>query len=185
MTALPGLSELLGRHRRLLVRHFEKRGASLRRFESAEDLAQGVHLHAVRVEDRFEYQGEGPFVRWLLRLAKQHMADRVEYWTALKRDAGPMLRITYGASTTSGGVQPATPDSGPVTRASRHELLDVAARALDGLPPRDRAIVTLLSGGASIADIAAQLEVTQSAAQRARLRAIERFKKIYTIVSRR
>jgi len=175
MNSLP---ELLERHRDLLVRHLARRGGGLLRFETPEDLAQSVHLHAINVADRFAYRGEGAFVRWLLRLAKQHIADRIEYWTALKRDAGPMLRITFGA-------EPAGRVTGPVTRASRNEMLEVAATALDGLPPRDREIVRWMSAGASIDDLARQLGIGRAAAQRARLRAVERFKKIFTIVARK
>ena len=178
------LPELLTKHRPVLVRYFERNARSLRRYEAAEDLAQGVHLHAVRHEDRFEYQGEKPFVSWLLHLAQQHLADRIAHWKALKRDAGPMMRITYGAGATA-GVNPVSPATGPITHASRQEQLRVAALAMDGLPARDRQLVQMVTSGASIESVAERLRISPAAAQKARLRALDRFRKIYEIVLRR
>ena len=175
------LPDLLSAHRATLVRFFERKGAYLKRYEAAEDLAQGVHLHALRYADRFEYQGDPQFVSWLLQLARQHLANRIAHWKALKRDAGPMMRITFSGT----GVQPAADAIGPSTHASQKEQLNTAALAMDGLPPRDRELVKLMSAGASIADIAAQMDMTETATQRARLRAIDRFRKIYEIVERK
>jgi RNA polymerase sigma factor (sigma-70 family) len=179
---------LLVSHRPRLVRYFERRGGALLRQESADDLAQGVHLYALRHRDGFAYQGDRAFVGWLLRLARQHMARRIEYWAALKRDGGRMFRITFGAATSPGagthGVQPAAAAPGPITAAARAEQLDLAARALDGLPERDCELVRLMARDLSVKEIAQRLEVSEAAAQRARLRAIERFRKIYTILER-
>lgn len=175
------LEDLLARHREKLVRYFRKHGAYLRRYEASEDLAQGVHLHAVKNQDRFEYQGEPQFVSWLLKLADQHLADRIAHWKALKRDAGPMVRISFSGA----GVEPAGSLTGPITYASRKEQLRLATLAMDGLPPRDRELVHLMTTGAGIDTIAGQLAVSPAAAQRARLRALDRFRKIYSIVERR
>jgi len=175
------LEELLTRHRETLVRYFRRHGAYLRRYEASEDLAQGVHLHAVKHQDQFAYQGEPQFVSWLLRLAHQHLADRVAHWKALKRDAGPMMRISFSGA----GVEPAGSLTGPLTYASRKEQLRLATLAMDGLPPRDREIVRLMTDGAGIETVAERLAVSEAAAQRARLRAMDRFRKIYAIVERR
>lgn len=180
----PTLSELLVRHRDVLRRYFASNASWLRRYEGSEDFAQGVHLHAIRHADRFEYQGEPQFVAWIRKLAHQHLADRVAHWKALKRDAGPMLRITMADSTRGAGVDPAAELTGPVTWASRQEQLRLAARAMDGLPPRDRELVRLMTHGAGIDTVAQRLELSASAAQRARLRAMDRFRKIYAIMMR-
>ena len=175
----PPLATLLDRHRATLVRYFERKGTGLARFESAEDLAQGVHLHAIDHRARFTYQGDEAFVGWLLALARQHLSRRIEHWTALKRDAGPMLRISFGA-----GVDPVAQQTGPVTRAERSEQLDLAALAMEGLPPRDRELVRLMTRDVPIAATAERLGMSEAAAQRARLRAVERFRKIYRILER-
>lgn len=179
---------LLVDHRPRLVRYFERRGGALLRKESPDDLAQGVHLYALTRRDGFTYQGDRAFVAWLLRLARQHLARRIEYWTALKRDGGRMVRITFGAATPAAGathgVQPAAGGPGPITAAERAEQLDVAARALDGLPERDRRLVRLMARDLTVKEIAGELDISEAAAQRARLRAVERFRKIYTILER-
>jgi RNA polymerase sigma factor (sigma-70 family) len=180
------LSELLTRYRGRLVRYFERKGRALRRHESAEDLAQGVHLHALANRRHFRYQGERPFVSWMLKVARQYLARRIEHWSAAKRDAGPMMRITFGTATRDGSVTvPAADEPGPSTHASRNEQIAIAARAIDGLPPRDREIVRMMTREASSSEIAARLDISPEAAKKARQRAMERFRKIYTILERR
>ena len=180
----PGLTTLLTRHRPRLVRYFESKGGAIRQHESPEDLAQGVHLHALANRDRFEYQGEEAFVGWMLQVARQYLARRVHHWKALKRDAGPMMRITFGADSQSGRRSPVAEGPGPITHASQSEQIELAARAIDGLPPRDREIVRMMSRDLSVREIAQRLSISESAAQKARLRAAERFRKIYTILER-
>ena len=180
-------AELLVRHRPRLVRDCERRAGARRRQESPEDLAQGVHLHALNHGEGFDYLGDRAFVAWLLRLARQHLSRRIEHWNAMKRDGGRMARITFAGSSTGAGtrgVQPAEQGPGPVTAASQNEQLDIAARALDGLPVRDRELVRLMARDFSVREIATRLGVSEAAAQRARHRAVERFRKIYTILER-
>jgi RNA polymerase sigma factor (sigma-70 family) len=183
------MTTLLTRHRARLVQYFERKGRAIQRHESAEDLAQGVHLHAIANQHRFEYQGEKAFVGWILKVARQYLTRRVQHWSALKRDAGPIMRITFGIDTNDGvrlggAAQPEANGPGPVTHASRAEQLELAARAIDGLPPRDRTIVRMMAGDHSIKEIAEELKISEAAAQKARLRAVERFRKIYTILER-
>ena len=52
------LSRLLTRHRARLVGYFERKGWAIRQHESPEDLAQGVHLHALANQHHFTYEGE-------------------------------------------------------------------------------------------------------------------------------
>ena len=180
---VPTLTELLTTHRDQLVRFLEREASGLRRFEDAEDLAQGVHMHALKVEDRFTYQGEPQFIGWLYAVARRYIADRHAYWKALKRNAGTLLRLTYGAGSEPGGAQFAPPlqITGPQTFAQRREQVDVAAQAIAALPSRDRQIVELVHQGQEIEGIADALGITHAAAQRARLRAIERFEKLFRL----
>jgi len=184
----PGLTTLLTRHRGRLVRYFERKGRVIQQHEAPEDLAQGVHLHAIANQHRFDYQGDKAFVGWMLKVARQHLARRVQHWTTLKRDAGPVFRITFGANgdTVAPGtvMDPASGEPGPITHASNTEQLALAARAIDGLPPRDREIMRLMARELSIREIADRIGISPSATQKARLRAQERFRKIYTILER-
>lgn len=184
----PGLTTLLTRHRPRLVRYFARKGRVISRHEAPEDLAQGVHLHAIANQGRFSYRGDKQFVAWMLKVARQHLARRIQHWTTLKRDAGPMMRITLAG--TRGHASPGTvldPQDGgpgPVTHASHTEQLALAARAIDGLPPRDREIVRLVAREMTIREISDRIGISPSATQKARLRAMERFRKIYTILER-
>lgn len=188
MSDAPTLEELLVRHRDVLVRYLQRRGSGLLRFEGAEDLAQAVHMKAVNARERFEYRGEQAFIGWICTLGRQHIADRNAYWKAQKRNAGPMLRITYSAPDTMGGgpgIAPAAEQRGPTTFAGVREQVELAARAIATLPSRDAQIVGLIRQGADVDAVAEALGVSYAAAQRARLRAIERFRKAFELLTRR
>lgn len=187
MTDAPSMEDLLMRHRDVLVRYLHRKGSGLLRFESAEDLAQAVHIKAIQAEHRFDYRGDDAFIGWICTLGRQHIADRNAYWKAQKRNAGPMLRITYGSATTGSGakgVSPAAAQQGPTTFAGVREQVEVAARAIATLPPRDAQIVELIRAGADVEDVARELGVSYAAAQRARLRSIERFRKAFELLTR-
>ena len=94
------------------------------------------------------------------------------------------MRITFGVDTHNGAPAPAADGPGPITHASQSEQIELAARAIDGLPPRDQEIVRMMSRDLSVREIAERLSVSEAAAQKARLRAAERFRKIYTIIER-
>ena len=183
----PGLETLLERHRDQLVRFLERQAGGLARFEDAEDLAQGVQIHALKVADRFEYRGERAFLGWLYAVARRYVADRNAYWKALKRNAGTMLRLTFGASSEPGGGALAPPAhmTGPQTFADRREQVTIAAEVIAALSGRDRQIVELVNQGAEIQQIADVLELSYEAAQRARLRAISRFEKLFRLSAER
>lgn len=183
MADAPPLTDLLERHRDQLVRFLAREAGGLMRYEDAEDLAQGVHMHALRVEERFEYQGEPQFIGWLYAVARRYIADRNAYWKALKRNAGTMLRLTFGASSEpgSGAFAPPARLTGPQTFAQRREMVDVAAEAIAALPERDQRIVELANRGMDIDQLADALEVSAAAAQRARHRAVERFEKLFRL----
>lgn len=98
------LSELLIEHRAELVRFLERQAGSVLKFESAEDLAQGLQLQLLRREDGFTDQGPVAFRSWLQESARRFVGQRRGYWQALKRQAGPMLRISFSGS--RGAVDP-------------------------------------------------------------------------------
>ena len=179
------LSDLLTAHRPRLVRYFRQKGRGIRHHESPEDLAQGVHLHVLANQHHFRYEGEAQFAGWMLKVARQYLSRRIDHWSAAKRDAGPLLRITFGVETHNGRVSmPAAGGPGPATHASNREQLDIAVRAIDGLPPRDREIVRMITRDVSAKEIGEHLGISREAAQKARQRAVGRFRKIYTILER-
>ena len=183
----PALGELLERHRDALRRLVERRGKGLLSFESPDDLVQGIHLRALEVADRFAYRGEREFLGWIARLARQHFADRHEYWSALKRNPRGLLRLSSLASTLGARPRPGAPPSptpGPATLASRREEVDLALRAIGLLLPRDQMLVRWIGEDLPIAEVASRLGISPDAAERARRRAVERLRKAYSLVSR-
>lgn len=183
----PPLAELLERERPGLVRFLERAARGLLRYESAEDLAQAVHLQALEARDRLAWRGEEAFRGWLHAIARQVIARRHEHWRALKRNAAHVLRISAGGASQGsarGGVDPAGARTGPVTLADRREQLALATQALATLLPRDQEIVRLVREGAGTAQLAAALAISPGAAERARERAFDRFERAFSALRR-
>lgn len=180
------LRELLVKHREAMVRIAGQIGGGLLRYETAEDLVQGVQLHALHVADHFTDQGDAAFIAWIRQLIRQHIARRHQYWSSQKRDAGAMLRISVsgGSSGHSSGIDPSASRTGPATFADRREQFRLAMQALEVLSARDRAIVRLVREGRSTAEIAEALALGLAAAEKARSRAMERFRKTYALLNR-
>ena len=184
----PALNERLIEHGNWLRARIERRAGWLLRVDGVEDLLQDIQLRALKAADDFEYQGEGQLKAWLDRLVGQHLADRHRYWNAGRRNAGHMLRVSAvgSPSTITGGrgVDPTADGPGPMTWAEARDQHAFAVRAINALLPRDQQIVEWLREGRSDADLAESLGVTAEAAARARLRAIERFRRAYELLVR-
>jgi len=179
----PTLDDLLVAHRLRLVGFLRERARGLLAWESLDDLVQGVHLRAIEGQSGFEYRSEPEFVGWLFTLAQRHVADRHDYWTALKRRSGSVLRFTLSQGV-GGTPLPAGSTAGPGTFASRRELLELATRSLAALPERDRRLVEWMSEQVPLEDQAARLGISYAAVQRAGVRAQERFRKTFELVRR-
>lgn len=164
-----------------MARHQGKR---LLRHETAEDLAQGIRARALERGGSFEFRSEIEFRAWLAAVAKSYLADRHAYWSRLKRNPARLVRLTWGAGTGDSQAAPEPPGTrtGPSTFASRREQLALAVRALSMLLPRDRDIVTWDADGLAITDVAERLAISYDAAEKARARALERFRKAYRLL---
>ena len=185
MTGSPDLEALLEVHEPKLRAFVRRRSGRLLRYEAVDDLVQGVQARVLERGATFRDRGEGSFWAWQQVVAKSYLADRVVYWTALRRRPGALLRLTMAGQTTGapGAVpEPAAEGTGPITFAQRREQLEAAVRALDLLLPRDRQILLLLREGHTTGDLARHLDLKYDAAEKARARAIERFRKSFTLV---
>jgi len=168
-----------------LARRVRREGSALLRFESEEDLVQGIHLRALAMASRFEFRGEASFRAWLLGVARAHLADRRDYWHALKRRSGQVLRLTWSglsAGTVTRERLPASTATGPSTFASRREDLALVARALGLLSARDRELVEWQSEEVALTEQARRLGLAEDSARRAGHRALERFKKTWRLL---
>ncbi|MEM7202385.1 MAG: hypothetical protein AAF628_19090 [Planctomycetota bacterium] len=171
------------RHRDGLLRYLEGRGRGLLAYESAEDLAQGVHERALASED-FEHRGEAEFVTWLRVIADRHVADRHDYWSAHKRGCGKILRLTLsGVRATDATPIPAEQQTGPATFAERREALSRIARAMAVLPERDQQLIRWRCEDVALDEQARRLGLGYDAAQRAGVRALERLRRAFALLS--
>ncbi len=180
------LAELLQRHREALLAFVTRRGGRVLRFEAPEDLVQGIHLRALK-QEHFEFRGKKPFLEWMHQLARSHLADRHAYWMAVRRRPGALLRLTEAASSTSdahAAAEPVRDSTGPATFAERREALAIAYDAVTALLPRDQQLVRWSCEDVELDEMAARLGVTYEAARRARLRALDRFRKAHRLARR-
>jgi len=180
------LPELLVANRVGLLRHVERHAGRVLRFETADDLVQGIHLRALKSSGSFEYRGLEPFLAWLHEVARSHFKERREHWWALKRRPAGLFRLTQGVSSDPDAVvEPAGTATGPSTFAARKEHLTFAVKALGMLLPRDQKLVRWSTEGMGDEEMAGRLGLEPRAAARARQRAIERFRHAYRLLHQR
>ncbi len=183
----PTLRELVERERPSVRRWVEHEAGRLLARESVDDLVSGIVLRAIERESTFEYRSDAEFAGWLRTIARQYLADRWQYWHALRRHAGRLLAsadLSATGAERAGGVPLARARTGPSTFAERRELVGIAERALLLLPERDQEILRLQSSGATCAEIGARVGLSPDSADQARRRAIERFRKAFELVTR-
>ncbi len=182
----PGdLSPLLGAHRNVLLGFVRRHGGLCLRHETEDDLVQGVHMQAIAQAARFEYRSHPEFEAWVLRIARGHLSDRRAYWTASKRRPERLLRLTSGDGRAPGAVrEPAARIAGPVTRADRADRLRLAEETLTLLLPRDAELVRGQADGLTLEDEATRLGISYAAAQKARERALERYRKAFVLLAK-
>lgn len=80
-------------------------GKALLAKESSSDLAQSVCREILEHVDRFQYQGEAQFKKWLYTTALRKIAKRYEHYGAAKRDAWKEVPLAGASSDDS--VDPA------------------------------------------------------------------------------
>jgi RNA polymerase sigma factor (sigma-70 family) len=183
----PALADLVARHVPELTAFAERHaGRRLLAIETKDDLAQGVCQRALERGGGFEFRSEPEFRAWLFQVARRYLADRREHWSARKRRPARLLRLTAtGSETNDPGAarEPAVRRTGPSTFASRREQLTLALQAVTMLLPRDRDLVTWHAEGVDADTVAARLGTSRDAADRARRRALERFRAAFALIS--
>ncbi|HLO39737.1 MAG TPA: sigma-70 family RNA polymerase sigma factor [Phycisphaerales bacterium] len=162
-------------------------GIVLLRFESVDDLVQGISQEAIRSSKGFTYGGPSAFASWLTLIGRRYLSARRDYWLAHKRNPGNVLRLTVSGSGTRPRPRAELADTatGPATFAFRREQLILATRAMAMLLPRDREIITMMSEGLQGAQIAERLGVSLDAAEKARTRAVERLRKAFELLGQK
>lgn len=182
MSETPTLRTLLVEHQDDLARFVARHaGARLLRFESAEDLVQGMLVQILAYEESFEYRSVPEFLAWLYRIARQQIYKRTAHWYAAKRGSGDVVRLL---ARETGEIDPPASGTSPSSFAGRREQVVLVTRALARLGGRDREIVEWSAAGASIEELAERLGIAYEAAKKARLRALERLRKLYELAAK-
>ena len=133
------------------------------------DLVQSALGEAVRHLDRFEYCGEGSFLRWLTTIAHNKLRHEVRDRHRARRDVGREEPLDAGTSVGASGGPPAR-DPSPSMAAAGHELEERYRRELESLDPQDQELLLLhLELGCTHAEIAAALSITSPEAVRKRI----------------
>jgi len=128
--------------------------AALRQAFEVEDLMQETFLRACREFDRFQYQGQGSFLRWLMSIAGCIVVDAARYQGREKRKA-EMLPLW--SESRPGGANPLETRTPSLLLAQR-EGLDLLFDSLDRLPEQYREIILLAKvEGLSTAEMADRL----------------------------
>lgn len=138
--ALVALLELHGPTvRRRVARDLPRQWQSLL---SVDDVLQQAYADAFMGIAKFEPHGDGAFLAWLGRLARNAMLDAIEMLQALKRGGGRQrvqpgpersLETLLAAVTMTGGT--------PSAIVSREEALKSLAAAVERLPPTHRTVI--------------------------------------------
>ena len=172
-------------HEEDLVSYLARHAGWILRYETVEDLLQGLHLRMLERGGEFDYRGREAFLKWIYAVARTFLADRSDYWSALKRKSAGLLRLTSGGTPSDPRAirEPAGTRTGPSTFASRREQLAQAVRALAVLLPRDRDLVRWSSEDVPLEEQAGRLGITYNALKQARFRALERYRKAYALLS--
>jgi RNA polymerase sigma factor (sigma-70 family) len=143
-------------------------GPGLRHELESSDVVQEAMGEIVRGLPELEPRGEAALVAWLAAVVENRLRDLAKYHGAQMRDRGREVELASGSGSSSGLedlVRAASAD-GPLERLARADLAQRVAEALGALEPRHAAALRARSGGASWAEVAAELALPSDGAAR-------------------
>lgn len=137
--------------------------------ESGDDLVQSTCREILENLHRFQHSGEDGFRRWLYRTALRKIADRHAYLLAQRRDV--VREHPLGETAAAAPRRGPTPSQEAIAR----EQVDRIEGALERLPADYREVIVLARQvGLSHAEIAAEMQRSQSAIRTLLSRALAR-----------
>lgn len=158
------MESLLERHLPELESYVQKNmGAGLSRRESCADLVQSICREVLQSRDRFEFQGEPAFRKWLLQAALRKLIDRRRFYRAGERDRVAReadLPAEWQMADLAKLVRTLGSPSG---EAMLREDIGRLAAGLERLTEKDRGIIRMIHiDGLTHADVAERLGCTES-----------------------
>jgi RNA polymerase sigma-70 factor (ECF subfamily) len=140
-------------------------GEALRSRHEVEDVVQETLLRAYRSIGRFEWQGEGSFLRWATSIAELLIRDLAR---ATARPVNSPVDLPEGLP---GDELP------PERGLRREERFDRFERAYHALSPEHQEVIRLTRlDGLRVSDVAARLGRSESAVRHLLLRALEKLR---------
>lgn len=178
----PAVDELLALHLPGLERFVRREaGALVAAHDRPSDVVQSACREVLEHIDRFRYDGEDGFRRWLYRTALRKLQDRHRYWQAEKRDA--MREVRAGPMGTSGSA-PRLEEllrslRTPSQDAVMNEEYERVRQACDELPDRYREIILFAQvEGLRHAEIAERMQISETNARVLLSRALARLARL-------
>jgi len=93
------LNDLFARYHQTMVEVARRKlGPRLRLKEDPVDLAQTTFREATRDFSRYEYQGQGSLLRWLVQILQNKIRDKAEFYSAGKRDLSRERAMDAGSA---------------------------------------------------------------------------------------
>jgi len=137
------LNDLFARYHQTMVEVARRKiGPRLRLKEDPDDLAQTTFREAARDFPRYEYQGQGSLLRWLMQILQNKIRDKAEFYAAGKRD----VTREHSADDEIGGrvFNLSSSDLSVTQVVQRGEDYDLLREALAELSPEHREAITLV-----------------------------------------
>jgi len=178
------LNELFERYKPRLRRIIRVRlGSQLQRHLDTDDLMQEVYMIAMRKVGELELRSHASIVQWFSKVTLNLIRDKLDYYSAIRRDAERDVRLKQGSSSDP-GVRVAAPQHSPSESALRREFEELVDSYVKELEPLEyqEAIVQRDYYGASWEEIGAQLgrpspEAARELYRRAHLKLWEKMRK--------
>lgn len=142
------LNDLFARYHQTMVEVARRKlGPRLRLKEDPDDLAQTTFREATRDFSRYQYQGQGSLLRWLVQILQNKIRDKAEFYSAGKRDLSRERAMDGGRG--ADGDEPTPMDfvSGDlsVTKVvQRDENFELLRETLQELKPEHRQAISLV-----------------------------------------
>ncbi|MGH7149793.1 MAG: RNA polymerase sigma factor [Planctomycetota bacterium] len=147
-------------------------GATLKRKEEAEDLAQSALMEVWRDFERFDYRGIGSLDRFVRQVVENKIRKKAEYWHAQRRDAGleRNLRAASADLSETKTIDLPSEDLSTTQFVSRHETQVRVREALGRLPEEHATPLRLhFLEGLSMKEVAEKLSLPSADAARMRI----------------
>lgn len=159
----PALESLLERHLGDLESYVRKNmGAGLAQRESCADLVQSICREVLQNQERFRFQGEPAFRKWLLQAALHKLIDRRRFYRARNRDQVAREADHSEAWRIEEIAMLAKTLGSPSGEAMLREDIGRLSSALNRLAEADRGIIRMIHiDGLTHADVAERIGCTE------------------------